>query len=162
MCYERRGVLHQHSGIVAKAGGERTVNEKEKSRIIAGTMTRQEQSLGASDPHNYSTASNAGFQAGIARILCYGAENAQTAKELARVLGLSDERIVTKQIERERLRGIPICAGNNGYYLPKDDAELEAYTKQFESRRKHIGKTAAALQYALAVMRGQEFVEGMD
>lgn len=138
------------------------MSEKKESRLIAGTMERQGQKTRASEPCFDFTAGCGKYQALIAPILCEGAENAQTAKALAAALGLSDVRSVTRQVECERLRGIPICACSGGYYLPRSATELASYTRRFGNRRRHIGKTAAALEYALAVMSGQEIVGGAD
>ena len=66
----------------------------------------------------------------IAEHLLKGAENAQTGRELARILNI-DIRDVVRHIEKERRDGAPICAGamgsHKGYYLAADQEELIEY-----------------------------------
>jgi biotin operon repressor len=90
----------------------------------------------------------------IHELLSKGSENARTSKELAAVLGC-DRRQVTRQIERERNEGQPICANSNkdpGYYIAKDANELQKYCKRLRHRVGRIGKTKKSLQKTLFAM----------
>lgn len=85
--------------------------------------------------------------------LLFGKENAMTADELANALGFCGRwknRDVTRQIERERKSGLPICATCSaqyrGYYRPASDAEYLEYIHQFEHRHAEMGKTLTALK----------------
>ena len=71
----------------------------------------------------------------IEKVLSRGMRNGLTAKELMTLLGFKDTRQVTKHIERERLRGAPICASPGyGYYLAENPEELEQYIKDLNHR----------------------------
>ena len=83
----------------------------------------------------------------IHELLAEGRENARTGRELANILNCT-AREITVQIERERRQGRPICAAcgkNPGYYLPKDDQELEEYCDQLKARAVEVFKTRQAL-----------------
>lgn len=78
--------------------------------------------------------------------LTTGAENARTSRYLCDLLGLN-HRELTKQIERERRAGKPICAaasGVAGYYLAADKDEMQRYCKILEHRENEIEKTRTA------------------
>ena len=124
---------------------------------------RQEQNMRATHEtvpvRNYSQ-NKPRFQAFVAAYLDEGEENAITANDLAALVGVSDPRVITRAIERERLNGVPICASNDGYYLPSSAAELERYMKAFCRRRDRMRKTAIALRTALDRMTGQQSLEG--
>lgn len=85
----------------------------------------------------------------IHEILSTGKENAQTGKDIARLLNV-DIRTVTEQIERERRQGQPICATTQGdhpgYYLSDDFYEIEHYCESLRRRANKIFKTRAALR----------------
>lgn len=87
--------------------------------------------------------------------LLQGKENAKTANEIARTLGYTGKwksRDVTRQIERERKAGLPICATNSaeyrGYYIPNSELEFDEYLNSLEHRYNEIGKTLFALKEA--------------
>ncbi len=90
------------------------------------------------------------------KYLGYGAETATTARDLAAMIGVSDPRVITRAIERERLNGIPICACDNGYYPPFDAEELERYLRAFQRRRSQMSRTETALRFALDRMAAQQ------
>lgn len=78
--------------------------------------------------------------------LTTGAENAHTSRYLCGLLGLN-HRELTKQIERERRAGKPICAAagiNPGYFLAADKDEMQHYCKSLEHRENEINKTRQA------------------
>jgi len=94
----------------------------------------------------------------VAELLRYGQENAQTARELARYMGC-EPREITRQIERERRQGVPICAAvgeNPGYYLPADSHELSEYCDRLKGRAIEIFKTRQALVKTLRAIRDKE------
>lgn len=79
-----------------------------------------------------------------------GKENAIPGKDIARVLGV-DLRTITKAIEQERRAGTPICAncdierGQQGYYLPANQEELDEYCNSLKRRAIEIFKTRQAI-----------------
>ena len=76
-----------------------------------------------------------------------GKENAKTGKELAAILGVNI-RFVTEQIERERRDGHLICASTDypyGYFIGKNDAEVEIYCNQLKNRAIQIFITRKAM-----------------
>lgn len=107
---------------------------------------------------DYSTS--AGYRQGIASLLMTGEAHALTAKELAQING-STARKVTKEIEMLRLRGCPICANAQGYFLPADEAELGGYIKAFNRRLKRIQATKTALDDIMIAVSGQLPIEGV-
>ena len=96
-----------------------------------------------------------------------GATNAHfTAKQLAKTLGVSDARIITKQIERERKGGgAPICAScgeNPGYFMPQNRKELETYIRSLKRRHKAISQTISGMELALDRLTGQKRILEID
>ena len=93
----------------------------------------------------------------IKELLNTGRSNAQTARELAELID-ADIRDITRQIEKERRDGAPICAtsdgSNPGYYLAEDADELETYCRRLKRRAGEIFKTRRGLLATLAKMRG--------
>ena len=85
----------------------------------------------------------------IAEILFTGAENAQRAKDLCKILHI-DSRTLTANIERERRQGKPICANCNGdmpgYYLAPDKPTMQEYCNRLARRAAEILKTKAACE----------------
>lgn len=86
----------------------------------------------------------------IASLLATGKDNAKTAKELLPLTGCKNIRALTKDIERARRDGIPICAscmgGKQGYYLAADSEELDRYCATLAGREHQLAKTRHALQ----------------
>ena len=95
----------------------------------------------------------------IASILS-GRDNPLTCQEIMSALSLSDPRVVTKIIERERRAGLPICASNNGkrpgYYLADSPDELKNYMRSLRHRVKAVSGTLAALERAHDTWTGQQ------
>ena len=89
----------------------------------------------------------------IFKLLAEGEEHARTAKELAEMLNCS-RRDITKQIEKERRAGYPICSScrsdTPGYYIPIDEKDLSLYCDSLKRRAIEIFKTRQAL---VAVLR---------
>ena len=94
----------------------------------------------------------------IHELLSEGSENARTSKELAEILGC-DRRTITKQIEKERHAGQPICANTldeQGYYMAKNADELQRYCRRLQRREGRIGTTRRKLLKTLRVMIAAE------
>lgn len=94
----------------------------------------------------------------IYECLLAGKENAKTGRELAAIFNC-DLRKITAEVERERREGRPICATssgeNPGYYLPKDDAELQEYCDRLKNRAVELFRTRAALIRVLSAAAEQ-------
>lgn len=83
----------------------------------------------------------------ITELLMTGRSNAQSARELAGILNC-DLREISKNVERERRAGQPICAAcgeNPGYFLAADEAELKNYCDRLYRRGGEIMKTRRQL-----------------
>ena len=100
----------------------------------------------------------------VAAALLAGAENAIEGATLATTLGFKDRRALSKQIERERRSGQPICAavaGNSrGYYLASNPDELQRYIRALDRRLREIRRTRDACGDTLRRMTGQEVLKG--
>ena len=95
----------------------------------------------------------------IASLLC-GSDNPMTAQEIMAALDVSDPRLITKEIERERRAGLPICASNDskrpGYFLAATPRELESYTRSLRRRVKAVSGTLAAMEETHDKWTGQQ------
>lgn len=100
----------------------------------------------------------------IHELLVKGKSNAIPGRQLTDQLEL-DTRALTKQEERERQIGKPICAvttgTDKGYYLAADAEELSQYCRSFDRRLKNLQKTRNAVVDTLNRMTGQMEIEGM-
>ena len=81
----------------------------------------------------------------IADFLHEGQEHPITARNLVTLTGLSF-REVYKHVERERNMGVPIIAGDKGFYLPATLPEAEAWLKRSKARRQSAEKTERAVK----------------
>jgi uncharacterized membrane protein len=96
---------------------------------------------------------------------CVGVGRAQatTAERLAEMCGLT-AREVSRQVERARKDGIPVCAstvaGALGYYLAGSADELARYLESLDRRLKSMRTTRQRLQSTLDRMEGQEALWG--
>lgn len=82
----------------------------------------------------------------IHEILLPGIENAQTGKEICRLLHITG-RELTQAIERERRAGEPICASTGrrkGYFLAATQEEMQIYCRSLWHRAGEIHKTRRA------------------
>lgn len=99
----------------------------------------------------------------IREILPVGQENAISCARLAEILDM-DLREVTRQIERERQMGAPICAttagDSRGYYMADGPEELALYCKSLDRRLVSVRKTRSALERTLVAMMGQVEADG--
>ena len=79
--------------------------------------------------------------------LSTGKENAKTARELCTLLGYKNTRAVTQEIARLRCEGAVICSscreGRHGYFLPADDSDVLAFSRQMHSRSTEILRAVA-------------------
>lgn len=96
---------------------------------------------------------NTGRIMNISDYLLTGAENAQTAKEICSILGIS-QRELTQEIERERREdGKPICAStdtkNPGYFLAANKDEMQRFCNSLFHRAGEIHKTRKACLAAM-------------
>ena len=95
----------------------------------------------------------------IAAILPTGKDDPLTAKEITKLLGMSDERVVTREIAKLRLCRVPVCASNDskhpGYYLPESIDELKHYLRSLDHRRSELNAVYDGLLSALVEWSGQ-------
>lgn len=89
-----------------------------------------------------------------------GSDSPMTAQEIMRILDLSDPRLVTRLIERERRAGLPICASTDtkrpGYFLADTPEELEDYTRSLRHRVQAVSRTLAAMEETHDKWTGQQ------
>lgn len=101
----------------------------------------------------------------VYEILLDGAEHAIPSRQIAQSLDIP-HRELTRQIERERQSGKPICAAVAGdavgVFRPKNAEELALYCKSLDRRLKSIQKTRKAMEDALCEMIDQEHIEWGD
>ncbi len=82
----------------------------------------------------------------VYEILLTGKHNAQTSKEICKLLNITT-RELTSLIERERRAGKPICASTgaqSGYYIAASQDEMERYCRSLYHRAGEIFKTRRA------------------
>jgi hypothetical protein len=87
-----------------------------------------------------------------------GRRYATTAERLSAVCGLST-REVTKQIEKARKAGVPVCAScaadGLGYFIADDPSDLALYLRSLDRRLSSMRLTRQRLQNTLDEMTGQ-------
>ena len=80
------------------------------------------------------------------------------------MLGYKSLRLLSRQIQRERLAGAPICAAvsgdSRGYYLTDEPAELRRYISALDRRLREVRRTRDACGDTLRRMTGQEVLKG--
>lgn len=128
------------------------MRSKGKTRFAAGTAKRAKETAAydrAAFSHTYSTTDSAERQAlRVSDVLCKGRENAQTMKELRKILS-GDSRSIRLEIERERRSGCPIVSDcQRGYWLAETKAEIENFVRSMRARAFEIQRTAALVQMA--------------
>lgn len=141
------------------------MSENKKAPAGAGTPAgvAETAALGAATvSYSYSTTPATARQ--VAAYLPVGASNAISGKELAAMLGYKTLRLLSRQIQRERLAGAPICAAvsgdSRGYYLTDEPAELHRYIKSLDRRLREVRRTRDACGDTLRRMTGQEVLRG--
>lgn len=139
--------------------------KNKKALAGAGTPTGASETAacsGAAVSRLYSTTPASVRQ--VAAHLPIGASNAISGKELAAILGYKTLRLLSRQIQLERLAGAPICAAvsgdKRGYYLTDEPAELRRYISALDRRLREVRRTRDACGDTLRRMTGQEVLRG--
>lgn len=134
------------------------MNKSEKTRPVAATTKRAEETAafgGAATSfcEHFTTRKRARQ---VCDFLLTGAENALDSRTLAAMMKV-DRRTVTQRIERERRRGMPICAAvdgeSRGYFLAADADELARYVRALDRRISEVKKTRDACELTLRGMK---------
>jgi hypothetical protein len=99
----------------------------------------------------------------LINLLRAGQNNARTGRELAQELQRAGHiphdhrdpaRLVRQMVHDLRAQGVPICAdSNDGFYLPAEPSELEAYIKRLGGRIYEILKPYNRIKRTLKVWR---------
>lgn len=99
----------------------------------------------------------------IHELLSVGKESAVPRNLLSAATGLSD-RALRKQVERERLSGVPIVTDTErgGYYLPSCPAETELFVKSMRRRGINVLQVARAVEKTMLEDIGQETIGGWE
>lgn len=87
-----------------------------------------------------------------------GRESARSAAELQAIIGARSARVVTREIEGLRRRGVPICATTGerpGYFIASDLLELETYLAALDRRLASVRRTRACLGDTYTLLAGQ-------
>ena len=133
--------------------GERTVSEQRKTRPVGDATERAKETGSAmradTTSQNHCTADQERAQEGyISQFLLTGAGQGLHLRDLVRITHLS-EREVRQMIQAERLRGIPILSNNqDGYFLPGNEAERDAFVRSMRHRADEIHRAAEAVEKA--------------
>ena len=115
--------------------------EKEIARPTVGAAERASSGNAASNFRVDCTAGNPARQLKISDFLGIGAETGLTIRDLERRTGKPG-----REIQQERLAGVPILADNrNGYFLPRNELEKQICVKSMFRRASEIEKSAAAI-----------------
>jgi len=126
----------------------------DKRKSAPADEAKSARGSGSVFPDQYSTK-----KATVASILC-GSDCPMTAQEIMAALDVSDPRLITKEIERERRAGLPICASNDskrpGYFMATTPRELESYTRSLRRRVKAVSGTLAAMEETHDKWTGQQ------
>lgn len=141
------------------------MNDKEKTRSTAATVKRAEAAAfsgAAASFYGEFTTTTPARQ--VADFLPHGAANAVDGRTLAAALGFKSLRELSKQVERERRAGQPICAAvageRRGYYLAATPDEFSSYIRSLDRRIREVRKTRDACGETLRRMSGQEAIGG--
>jgi hypothetical protein len=115
---------------------------------------------------NFNIKKNARQRFWVAGALGWGRETARTAGELQAMFGLSEPRVITREIQIERQAGMPICAVSGGeargYYLTGDPDELQRYIHSLDHRVREIRGTQDGLRRTVLLLSGQQSLEGWE
>lgn len=108
--------------------------EKEIARPTVGAAERASSGNAASNFRVDCTAGNPARQLKISDFLGIGAETGLTIRDLERITGKPG-----REIQQERLAGVPILADNrNGYFLPRNELEKQICVKSMFRRASEI------------------------
>ena len=140
------------------------MSKNEKARSAAATVKRAEAAAlsgaAASFCDEFTTATNARQ---VSDILPRGAANAVDGQTLAAAMGFKSVCELSKQVERERRAGQPICASVSGEcrgYFMGDPNELWLYLRSLDCRLREVRRTRDACENTLRRMTGQEVLKG--
>ena len=73
-------------------------------------------------------------------------ENPIYSKEIERSLSISDVSVRDAVHKARTIDNIPICAGNTGYFMPRDKAEALRTIKSLRSRAKQNNEAADGIE----------------
>lgn len=98
----------------------------------------------------------------VAAVLPHGKGSAVPARKLCTLLGISDDRVLRRIIERERASGALILSAKSGYFLPSlDEAEarreVAAFVRRSDARLK---SNRASVRAAKRWLRRQRELPG--
>ena len=142
------------------------MSKNEKARSTAATVKRAEAAAfsgaAASFYQDFTTPTNARQ---VSDIPPRGAANAVDGQTLAAAMGFKSVRELSKQVERERRAGQPICASvsgeHRGYFIG-DAEELRLYLHSLDRRLREVRRTRDACNATLCRMSGQTVLEGWN
>lgn len=126
------------------------VHNSKKTRPAGGTAEQAKQGnhWESGNPYGQSNTQTAGRQFVIADLLSYGPQNGLHLSDLVRLLDWS-EREVRREIQFERLQGVPILSDNeHGYFLPSSGEDLAACVRSLRGRAREILDVANAIEAA--------------
>ena len=111
----------------------------------------------ASIPNSYSTTIPRRRQ--VSAFLRVGKEHAIKRADLAALTGMG-ERVLRRQIQRERQQGNLIISDCHGYFLPETTEDIRIFVAQMRHRAREINAVTLAAERALAEAEGQTMMEG--
>lgn len=102
----------------------------------------------------------------VSDFLGIGAETGLTIRDLERMTG-KPGREIRREIQQERLSGVPILADNrSGYFLPRNEFEKQMWVRSMFHRADEISRSASAI-FSAEVVRvpvnqrtAQEWLQG--
>lgn len=97
----------------------------------------------------------------VAGLLQVGEGNAIKGNALAEMLNVTP-RTFCAVVEKERTAGIPICASDSGYFLPKDIEELWRFYLRYTSGARKMLKNMQAIRDLLTAAEGQYDLSDME
>lgn len=139
----------------------------ENKKICSAAVTA-EQAIGKSAEADLSIEdyTSPPFVRQVSLFIPRGAENAISARELARRVGYRGTRALRLAIERERRAGELILSSGDGYYLPSSDAEqarreIERFVRRTDARMRSNRESVRSAKrflrrYSNAEIEGQE------
>ena len=82
----------------------------------------------------------------IHKIQSRNIENPIYSREIERSLGISDVSVRDAVHKARTIENIPVCAGNKGYFMPRDKAEALRTIKSLRSRAKQNLEAAEGIE----------------
>lgn len=126
------------------------MREKEKNRPAGGTagQAKMGNRQASGNPYEKFNTGAARGQFKIEALLMIGKENGLRLADLVRLLN-QPERDVRREIQFERLHGVPILSDNvNGYFLPSTPEDRAECVQSLRGRAKEILDVADAIERA--------------